>query len=287
MSEVQFFQIGDDGRPAFAEVVGALADRGFELYDVASLSAASSGPPAAARRRRLRQPAEPSPRRSVVGMSDPLRLTVVMTHPVQYYAPWFRHIDARCRELDLTVIYATQPTPAQQGEGFGVGFEWDVPVLDGYRCRVLRPARPSDSVRSDRFRGVDVPEIGEAIRESAPDVVLIPGWHSITLVRALGACRRARLPVLYRGDTHLGNAPARLAPHPVGGEDRALAAVLRRLPERGPAGRRVPRTLRRAPSEDLQHAPLRGQRILRRRGGASPDARRPGRGPRIARPRCG
>ena len=37
----------------------------------------------------------------------PIRLTVVQTHPVQYYAPWFRHIAARCPELDLTVLYAT------------------------------------------------------------------------------------------------------------------------------------------------------------------------------------
>jgi hypothetical protein len=28
----------------------------------------------------------------------PIRLTVVMTHPVQYYGPWFRHIAAHCTE---------------------------------------------------------------------------------------------------------------------------------------------------------------------------------------------
>ena len=53
-----------------------------------------------------------------------------------------------------------------------------------------------------------LPGIGAAIRESAPDVVLIAGWHSVVQVRALLACRRARIPVLYRGDTHLGNAPS-------------------------------------------------------------------------------
>jgi len=49
--------------------------------------------------------------------SRPIRLTAVLTHPVQYYAPWFRHIAARCREIDLTVLYATQPTAEQQGVG--------------------------------------------------------------------------------------------------------------------------------------------------------------------------
>ena len=43
----------------------------------------------------------------------PIRLTAILTHPVQYYAPWFRHIAARCRDIDLTVLYATEPTAEQ------------------------------------------------------------------------------------------------------------------------------------------------------------------------------
>ncbi len=138
---------------------------------------------------------------------EAIRLTVVMTHAVQYYAPWFRHIAAHCPEIDLTVLYATQPTPEQQGIGFGRSFQWDVPLTEGYRCRVLRSAQPGESVGSNRFWGLDVPEIGAAIRESRPDVALIPGWHSITLLRALWACRRQGIPVLYRGDTNLGIGP--------------------------------------------------------------------------------
>jgi glycosyltransferase involved in cell wall biosynthesis len=140
-------------------------------------------------------------------MTAPIRLTVVQTHPVQYYAPWFRHIARHCPDIALTVLYAIRPLPEQQGVGFGQPFEWDVALTDGYDCRIVRAARPGDSVHSDHFWGLDVPEIGPAIRESRPDVVLLPGWHSVTQLRALWACRRARIPVLYRGDTHLGNAP--------------------------------------------------------------------------------
>jgi glycosyltransferase involved in cell wall biosynthesis len=140
-------------------------------------------------------------------LSGPIRLTAVLTHPVQYYAPWFRYIAAHCPEIDLTVLYAAQPTSEQQGVGFGRSFQWDVPLTDGYRCRILRSMRPGESVDSNRFWGLDVPEIGAAIRESRPDVVLIPGWHSITLLRALWACRRQGVPVLYRGDTNLGTRP--------------------------------------------------------------------------------
>jgi glycosyltransferase involved in cell wall biosynthesis len=55
--------------------------------------------------------------------------------------------------------------------------------------------------------------------------VLVPGWHSITMIRALFATRRAGIPVLYRGDTNNMAAPAgwrRLAWH---AKTRALLAL--------------------------------------------------------------
>jgi glycosyltransferase involved in cell wall biosynthesis len=131
-----------------------------------------------------------------------------MTHPVQYYAPWFRHIAQHCPEIDLTVLYASQPTPEQQGVGFGQAFSWDVPLTEGYRCQVVRSARPEDNVHSGSFWGLDVPQIGTALLATNPDVVMIAGWYSVTLLRALRVCRRERIPVLYRGDSNLNNAPA-------------------------------------------------------------------------------
>ncbi len=137
----------------------------------------------------------------------PIRLTAVLTHPVQYYSPWFRHVAAYAPEIDLTVLYGTEPTAEQQGTGFGRAFRWDVPLLEGYRSRVIRAARPDDRTDSSSFFGLDVREIGNAIRETSPDVVLVPGWHSITLVRAMFAARRMNVPLLFRGDTNLASAP--------------------------------------------------------------------------------
>ena len=140
--------------------------------------------------------------------ATPVRLTAVLTHPIQYYAPWFRHIHAHAPEIALTVVYATRPTPQQQGVGFDRPFEWDVPLTDGYRSVIVRDALPADRIDSSAFSGVDVPEIGAAIANTKPDVVLITGWYSKTLVRALFACRRLGVPVLFRGDSHLQSGPA-------------------------------------------------------------------------------
>ena len=140
----------------------------------------------------------------------PIRLTIMETHPVQYNAPWFRYVTKHCPELDLTVVYASRPTAEQQAIGFSQGFEWDVPLLDGYASRVVRESRPGDSFSSDSFTGLDVPEIDEAVLDTKPDVVMVAGWHSITQIRAIAACRRHRIPLLYRGDSHLGVGPSGL-----------------------------------------------------------------------------
>jgi glycosyltransferase involved in cell wall biosynthesis len=138
---------------------------------------------------------------------NPVRVTFVLTHPIQYYAPWFRHIATSCEQLDLTVIYATEPTAVQQGVDFGRAFLWDTPLRDGYRSIVVRPMRPTDRIDSAHFFGLDVPDIGRAIADTRPDVVVVTGWYSATLVRALVACRRLGFPTLWRGDTHAGVAP--------------------------------------------------------------------------------
>jgi glycosyltransferase involved in cell wall biosynthesis len=133
----------------------------------------------------------------------PIRLTVILTHPVQYLAPWFRHIATDCASIDLTVLYAIEPLPEAQAVGFGGSFHWDVPLREGYRSRVLRESSPADHVGSDRALGVDAGGIGRAIVETAPDAVLVPGWHSIVYWRALVACRLRRIPLIYRGDSTL------------------------------------------------------------------------------------
>jgi glycosyltransferase involved in cell wall biosynthesis len=60
---------------------------------------------------------------------------------------------------------------------------------------------------------MDAPGIGALIKSTRPDAVLIPGWYSISLVRAALSCRQAGIPVIYRGDTQLakGRPPLKRA----------------------------------------------------------------------------
>ena len=58
------------------------------------------------------------------------RLGILISHPIQYYSPWFRLL---ARQVDLQVYYThQQDEKGQSSAGFGVEFAWDIPLLDGY-----------------------------------------------------------------------------------------------------------------------------------------------------------
>ncbi len=88
------------------------------------------------------------------------RLAIVETHPIQYKAPWFRSLAAH-PDIDLTVFYCMIPDARQQGHGFGVGFQWDIPLLEGYRYVVLENVAKDPGLH--HFGGCDTPEIADYI----------------------------------------------------------------------------------------------------------------------------
>jgi glycosyltransferase involved in cell wall biosynthesis len=143
-------------------------------------------------------------------MTSPVRVTVVLTHPVQYFSPWFRYItERRSHEIALTVLYGAIPTAEQQGVGFGTAFSWDRPLTDGYTFQVCADSAGKE-FGSDAFFGIDVPDIRERIAATSPDAVIVPGWHAAMQLRALRACRRMGVPAFYRGDSNLSSGPRRL-----------------------------------------------------------------------------
>ncbi len=128
------------------------------------------------------------------------KLAVVETHPIQYKAPLFRLL-AQDPRFDLTVLYAMIPDAAQQGRAFGVSFEWDVPLLEGYPYEVLENCAKEPSVSC--FGGCDTPGIYQKLRTLRPDAVLVNGWVVKTCLQTLRACRRLGIPCIVRGEANL------------------------------------------------------------------------------------
>jgi glycosyltransferase involved in cell wall biosynthesis len=131
----------------------------------------------------------------------PYNLAIVSTHPIQYHAPWFRGLAAH-PGLKIHVYYCHKATPEEQARaGFGVPFDWDVPLLEGYPHTFLRnvanPAGPG------RFAGFDTPEIKNIIRRGQYDAVLINGWHYKSAWQAIWTCWQSKVKVMVRSDSHL------------------------------------------------------------------------------------
>ncbi len=132
-------------------------------------------------------------------MSRPLRVALVSTHPVQYQVPWIRQL-GQLPEIDLHVFYAMLPSAEQQGVGFGVSFEWDLPLLDGYAFTELENVARHPEVA--RFAGCDTPGIRRALRRGAWDVVIVNGWGFKVVLQALLAARLAGIPCVVRGEAN-------------------------------------------------------------------------------------
>ncbi|MBZ5628234.1 MAG: glycosyltransferase family 4 protein [Acidobacteriia bacterium] len=131
----------------------------------------------------------------------PYRIAIVTTHPIQYQAPWFRAMAAH-PALDLDVFFCHQATPSQQADaGFGVEFDWDVPLLEGYRYRFLNNVARNPS--ANYFRGLDTPEIGDIVREQRFDAVINCGWHRKSYWQSIRACWKTKTPVMVRSDSTL------------------------------------------------------------------------------------
>lgn len=129
------------------------------------------------------------------------RLAIVTTHPIQYHAKWYRLLAAHS-DLQIHVYYCHQATPREQANaGFGVEFDWDLPLLSGYPFTFLK--NEADVPGHGRFSGFDTPEINDIIRRCEYDAVMVNGWNYKSAWQAIWACWKSSVKVMVRSDSHL------------------------------------------------------------------------------------
>ena len=128
------------------------------------------------------------------------KLAVITSHPIQYHAPWFRHL-ARERQIDLKVFYLWDFGVTEQiDDGFKQAVRWDVPLLTGYQHEFVE--NTSSRPGTTHFRGLRNPSLTGRVAEWNPDVVLMMGYNYESLYRFLLAWDRHRTPLIFRGDSH-------------------------------------------------------------------------------------
>ncbi|MBR00584.1 MAG: glycosyl transferase [Verrucomicrobiales bacterium] len=153
------------------------------------------------RKNRKRKPKAPNPINITTKMASKVkRLAVVISHPIQYYSPWFRHLANR-DELKLKVFYLWDfGVKETTDEKFGTSFSWDIPLLDGYNSEFLK--NQSKDPGTHHFRGLDNRGAVAAISNWNPDSILIFGYNYATHLRIILSRQLRKVPMIFRGDSH-------------------------------------------------------------------------------------
>ena len=126
-------------------------------------------------------------------------LVILATHPIQYQVPWFQMLSKRS-DVNIRVLYSMLPDRHQQGAGFGVPLEWDIPMFEGYVWEALE--NKSRSPGLSHFFGTNTPGVYASLAHTRPDAVIVTGWQSLSLIQGLWACLRLNIPTIIRAESN-------------------------------------------------------------------------------------
>lgn len=128
------------------------------------------------------------------------KLAVVVSHPIQYYSPWFRHLASR-KEIDLRVFYLWDfGIKEKKDEKFGTAFTWDIPLLEGYDYELLENI--SKDPGTHHYQGLNNPDLVPRLKEWNPDAILIFGYKYVSHMKVLRSEDLKKIPLIFRGDSH-------------------------------------------------------------------------------------
>jgi len=128
-----------------------------------------------------------------------MRLAVVISHPIQHFAPMFRDL-AKQPDVNLKVFYCCNwGSESYFDPGFGNEFKWDIPLLEGYEYEFMpigkRPASLS-------FNEIDNPAVGNLLEEFGAQIVWIHGYSHRTSWRVWKWAKN-KAHILFFGDSEL------------------------------------------------------------------------------------
>jgi glycosyltransferase involved in cell wall biosynthesis len=124
------------------------------------------------------------------------KLAIVVSHPIQYYAPVFKHIALHC---DLMVFYTFGNHSQQElyDEGFKRKISWDLPLLENYNYKFV------DNIATKPghyFNGINNPTLINEIENFNPHALLIYGWAYTGHLQMMRHFHK-KLPIWFRGDS--------------------------------------------------------------------------------------
>jgi hypothetical protein len=116
-----------------------------------------------------------------------MRLAIITTHPIQYYAPVFKLLN-EAQQINIIVFYTWgQKATEKFDPGFGKNIDWDIPLLQGYDYEWVK--NTSTDPGSHHFKGIINPELIARVNTWQPDALLVFGWDTCLFQGRLNPAR--------------------------------------------------------------------------------------------------
>jgi glycosyltransferase involved in cell wall biosynthesis len=137
-------------------------------------------------------------------VSQPKRIAVVVSHPIQYYVTLYRAL-AQSSALKIKVFFASRIGLEEAFDReMNVNVAWATDLTGGYDHEFLPEA---DSIREIGFRSVDNPSVTTALSRFQPDAIVIHGYAMLTTLRALGWSRLHGVKAILVSDSSSHGSP--------------------------------------------------------------------------------
>jgi glycosyltransferase involved in cell wall biosynthesis len=137
-----------------------------------------------------------------MGEGAPIRIAFLHTHPIQYVAPLYQHLN-RYWDASITAFYlSNHSVRGGVDRGFAHCVRWDIDLLEGYDTRFVRGAERRGEPSG--FLSIVAPRLWHDIRSGDFDALIVHGHTPAAMVLAAVAAKASRIPVLMRCETHLG-----------------------------------------------------------------------------------
>jgi glycosyltransferase involved in cell wall biosynthesis len=137
-----------------------------------------------------------------MGMPNRARVAFINTHPIQYFAPLYRYINAHSKTVEAVPVYLTnQSLRGAIDPGFGQKVVWDIDLLSGMDPIFAKGAETRDLAFG--ATKMIVPDVWRIIRDGNFDAVVVHGHRIGANHVAWAAAKSKGLPVFTRGEMHL------------------------------------------------------------------------------------
>jgi len=133
-------------------------------------------------------------------MSTRPKLAIVVSHPVQHFAPVYQLL-AKSDNIDVVVFYYSDAGAKEHfDKDFGLKYAWDLDLLADYRHTILNPGAPVTGVG---FWKMDSRRLTTELDSENPDAVMVYGYSKRLQWRAWRWARRHGKVLLYFSDSTL------------------------------------------------------------------------------------